>query len=51
MSARVVYKGDGEYEGTLFNGLKFWVSLQLPTRESFVKDLKVFLPKLHLSFR
>lgn len=51
MSSVVVYQGDGDYEGTLFNGLRFWVSVKVPARESFVQKLKVYLPNIQLSLR
>lgn len=42
MSAAIVYEGvPGVYEGTLFNGLKFYIHSQVPLRQSFVEKLKV----------
>ncbi|KAK4155685.1 Telomeric repeat-binding factor 2-interacting protein 1 [Chaetomidium leptoderma] len=36
MAAPIVYEGvNGKYEGTLFNGIKFWVSQRVPTRNTF----------------
>lgn len=41
MAAAVVYDGvKGKYEGTLFNGLRFWVALRVPTRSSIVDQIK-----------
>ncbi|KAL2264625.1 hypothetical protein VTJ83DRAFT_7135 [Remersonia thermophila] len=42
MAASVVYDGvRGKYEGTLFNGIKFWVAERVPMRstiEGYIKD-------------
>lgn len=52
-SAGIVYEGalanktpDGnnsknQSEGTLFDGLKFWISLKVPARQSLVESVKV----------
>ncbi|KAK4128082.1 hypothetical protein N657DRAFT_659868 [Parathielavia appendiculata] len=41
MAAPVVYEGvNGKYEGTLFNGIKFWVSQRVPTRSEIVGKIK-----------
>jgi len=41
MAAAVVYDGvNGKYEGTLFNGLKFWVAARVPIRSSIVDKIK-----------
>ncbi|KAK4101565.1 hypothetical protein N658DRAFT_558714 [Parathielavia hyrcaniae] len=41
MAAPVVYEGvNGKYEGTLFNGIKFWVSRRVPTRSDIVGKIE-----------
>ncbi|KAK4038207.1 Telomeric repeat-binding factor 2-interacting protein 1 [Parachaetomium inaequale] len=41
MAPPIVYDGvNGRYEGTLFNGIKFWVSQLVPTRSVFVDKIK-----------
>ncbi|KAL2138549.1 hypothetical protein VTI28DRAFT_6603 [Corynascus sepedonium] len=41
MAAAIVYDGvEGKYEGTLFNGIKFWVAQRVPTRSSIVGKIK-----------
>ncbi|KAH6843194.1 TRF2-interacting telomeric protein/Rap1 C terminal domain-containing protein [Chaetomium sp. MPI-CAGE-AT-0009] len=41
MAAPIVYDGvKGKYEGTLFNGLKFWVSQRVPTRSSILGRIR-----------
>lgn len=53
-SAGIVYEGvlasrtpdenninQNRYEGTLFNGLKFWISQRVPDRKSLVESVKV----------
>lgn len=42
--AEVVYSGaqDGFHEqGTLFNGMKFWLAQKVPQRSRFIKDVEV----------
>ena len=40
MPAQIVYDGvNGRYEGTLFNGIKFWVSRRIPTRDPILKQI------------
>ncbi|KAK3291368.1 uncharacterized protein B0H64DRAFT_349412 [Chaetomium fimeti] len=41
MAAPIVYDGvNGKYEGTLFNGLKFWVAQRVPTRSSILERIR-----------
>jgi hypothetical protein len=45
MAAPIVYEGvNGKYEGTLFNGVKFWVAQRVPFRSAFVDKIKVGAP-------
>ena len=40
MPAQVVYDGvNGRYEGTLFNGVKFWVAQRVPTRNHILSQI------------
>jgi len=44
MSAGIVYEGvKGSYEGTLFGGIKFFISQRVPCRSTWVDALKVSL--------
>ncbi|KAL1838906.1 hypothetical protein VTJ49DRAFT_2070 [Mycothermus thermophilus] len=41
MAPSIVYDGvRGKYEGTLFNGIKFWVSQRVPTRSTILDQIK-----------
>ncbi|KAL2166604.1 hypothetical protein VTG60DRAFT_2450 [Thermothelomyces hinnuleus] len=41
MAAPTIYDGvEGRYEGTLFNGIKFWVAQRVPIRSSIVGKIK-----------
>ncbi|EAQ85273.1 hypothetical protein CHGG_09287 [Chaetomium globosum CBS 148.51] len=41
MAPPIVYDGvNGKYEGTLFNGLKYWVSRRVPTRSLILDKIK-----------
>ena len=42
--AEVVFSGvanDTDVQGTLFQGIKFWISLKVPQRLRFLSDVKV----------
>jgi hypothetical protein len=42
--AEVVFSGataDAGIQGTLFRGIKFWVSQKVPQRARFINDVKV----------
>lgn len=45
MSAGIVYEGvvpqDGSSGGTLFKGMKFWVSHHVPSRVACIQNIKV----------
>lgn len=46
MAAQVVYSStnqDNEAPGTLFNGIKFWLSQKVPMRSSFIADIRACL--------
>ena len=32
---------DNRYEGTIFGGIKFWLSFKVPSRSTFADKLKV----------
>ncbi|KAL2128627.1 hypothetical protein VTI74DRAFT_8928 [Chaetomium olivicolor] len=39
--AHIVYQGvNGKYEGTLFNGVKFWVAQRVPSRRELLEKIK-----------
>lgn len=45
MPAPTVYEGaNGRYEGTLFNGVKFWVAQRVPARSRVVDNIKAGCP-------
>jgi hypothetical protein len=40
MAAPTVYQGvNGKYEGTLFNGIKFWLSQRVPSRSHVLASI------------
>ena len=42
--AEVVFSGvvsDADVQGTLFQGIKFWISHKVPQRSRFLSDVKV----------
>lgn len=46
MAAHIVYElEDGEAQGTLFRGIKFWVAQRVPIRNDILKMIRVCVPK------